>query len=223
MKLKLYYDDTCFAVVNDGEKIALNCANRKGTSDIVVETIADRSQLSTPTIYLDGSILTITDTSGVAESFIIYSNGSAVTSTTDTTVDLSTLITMDSGIRSITVVAVSLGYEDSEISEAVEYKLGVEISGTWFMNEDPSIYRNIVQNVKFTSGSSSYSKFETEFEPGAYSCIYYNTNTVYMNMGVSVAAEWYNESHRTVTFDGVQLVSQIFYNWFTTNAVQASN
>ena len=63
-----------------------------------------------------------TDTSGLATNYNIYSNGTCIAGTVAnfSTIDLADLID-ESGTYSITVTAVSDGYEESEQSNAVEY------------------------------------------------------------------------------------------------------
>ena len=78
--------------------------------------------LSPPSISLSDSVLTIIDTSGLATNYNIYSNGTCIAGTVAnfSTIDLADLID-ESGTYSITVTAVSDGYEESEQSNAVEY------------------------------------------------------------------------------------------------------
>ena len=74
---------------------------------------------TSPTISLDGSILTITAIDN-ATSYAIYSNNALLTTITTTSVDLSTLITT-SGTYTIYAIAKGTGYADSEKSNEVSY------------------------------------------------------------------------------------------------------
>ena len=84
MKLKVFYGDAAPIIVEDGQRLVLGCDQGRAKSDIVIETIGEREKLSVPSLAIDGDTLTITDTSGVAEMFIIYSNGKEISKTEDT-------------------------------------------------------------------------------------------------------------------------------------------
>lgn len=77
--------------------------------------------LGSPTISLNGDILTITPVAN-ATSYKIFSNNNLLTTSTTTTVDLSTLFS-ESGTYTITVTALASGYLESGPSNAVTYKL----------------------------------------------------------------------------------------------------
>jgi hypothetical protein len=113
-------------------------------------------------------------------------------------------------------VAVSTGHDNSVASNAVEYKVGVEISGTWLINERPTVI-NIEQNVKFRSGTLDFSKIT--MTSSLYSSIEYDNVTAFLDQVVKY--EWYNGgSFRYVTFDGVQFVKKAFYNYFRSIATK---
>ena len=76
--------------------------------------------LGSPTISLNGDILTITPVAN-ATSYKVFSNNNLLTTSTTTTVDLSTLFS-ESGTYTITVTALASGYLESGSSNAVTYK-----------------------------------------------------------------------------------------------------
>ena len=76
--------------------------------------------LGSPTISLNGDILTITPVAN-ATSYKVFSNNNLLTTSTTTTVDLSTLFS-ESGTYTITVTALASGYLESGPSNAVTYK-----------------------------------------------------------------------------------------------------
>lgn len=76
---------------------------------------------TSPTISLDGSILTITAIDN-ATSYAIYSNNALLTTITTTSVDLSTLIT-STGTYNIYAIAKGTGYADSEKSNEASYEV----------------------------------------------------------------------------------------------------
>lgn len=235
MKLKVVCGDAPAIIVEDGQKLVFRCDKDKAKSDIVIETIGEREKLSAPSLAIDGDTLTITDTSGVAEQFIIYSNGKEIARTEDKIIDLSSLISIDFGILSITAVAMSTGYDNSEASEAIEYRVGKELSGTWLVHEKPMLLGlngefEFVQSVSFSSNSEEfggmeiYGSFVTDGWIVGYLWISYGGMQVcrYTTNGYSVADTlyWRNENYRYVTFDGVQLVSKSFYKAFRKIATQ---
>lgn len=127
MKIEISYKNSLIGSLQAGESLALHLNGSKLIEDLIVRAVGDAvipevTKLSAPTISIDGSTLTITDTSGAATNFNIYSNGVCITGTADasTSFDLSSLIT-ESGTYSITVTAFADGYEESEPSNAVEY------------------------------------------------------------------------------------------------------
>lgn len=77
--------------------------------------------LESPTISLNGDILTITPVAN-ATSYKIFSNNNLLTTSTTTTVNLSTLFS-ESGTYTITATALADGYLESGLSNAVTYKL----------------------------------------------------------------------------------------------------
>ena len=77
--------------------------------------------LGSPTISLNGDILTITPVAN-ATSYKVFSNNNLLTTSTTTTVDLSTLFS-EIGTYTITVTALASGYLESGSSNAVTYKL----------------------------------------------------------------------------------------------------
>ena len=74
---------------------------------------------SAPTISLSNSTLTITAVAN-ATSYAIYSNNALLTTTTNLSVDLSTLIT-EAGTYTVYAIAKATGYADSEKSNEVSY------------------------------------------------------------------------------------------------------
>ena len=76
--------------------------------------------LGSPTISLNGDILTITPVVN-ATSYKVFSNNNLLTTSTTTTVDLSTLFS-EIGTYTITVTALASGYLESGPSNAVTYK-----------------------------------------------------------------------------------------------------
>lgn len=77
--------------------------------------------LESPTISLNGDILTITPVTN-ATSYKVFSNNNLLTTSTTTTVNLSTLFS-ESGTYTITATALADGYSESGLSNAVTYKL----------------------------------------------------------------------------------------------------
>lgn len=77
--------------------------------------------LESPTISLNGDILTITPVTN-ATSYKVFSNNNLLTTSTTTTVNLSTLFS-ESGTYTITATALAEGYSESGLSNAVTYKL----------------------------------------------------------------------------------------------------
>ena len=77
--------------------------------------------LESPTISLNGDILTITPVTH-ATSYKVFSNNTLLTTSTTTTVNLSTLFS-ESGTYTITATALANGYLESGPSNAVIYKL----------------------------------------------------------------------------------------------------
>jgi len=81
--------------------------------------------LEAPTISIRDDTLTITDTSGVATAYSIYSNGVEVIGTTSLTNDL-TKLELAEGTHTITVVAHASGYRDSAPSNEATYVVDSE-------------------------------------------------------------------------------------------------
>ena len=77
--------------------------------------------LESPTISLNGDILTITPVTN-ATNYKVFSNNNLLTTSTTTTVNLSTLFS-ESGTYTITATALAEGYSESGLSNAVTYKL----------------------------------------------------------------------------------------------------
>lgn len=118
--------------------------------------------LNAPTIALDGSTLTITDTDNgnFAESYDIYNSGALVANTESTTFDLSTLFT-EAGDYNITVKAKGTNFNDSADSNSVTYSISAAddsvMTGTWLLNEilTPYSYSNNY-SIKVVHNGYSY-------------------------------------------------------------------
>ena len=110
---------------------------------------------TSPTISLDGSILTITAIDN-ATSYAIYSNNALLTTITTTSVDLSTLITT-SGTYTIYVIAKGTGYADSEKSNSVSYVVasGYSVSCSQFETEAGYEYQYSTDNGSTWSNISN--------------------------------------------------------------------
>lgn len=109
-----------------------------GTKDVTnyasVNVNVPLPTLNAPTIALSDSTVTITNpaTNGsFVSGYDVYKNGTLLTSITLATIDLSTLIT-DSGIYTITVKAKGTNFNDSVVSNGVEYTVssGFEVTVT---------------------------------------------------------------------------------------------
>lgn len=113
------------------------------------------AKLSAPIISLDGSLLTITDTSGKATQWNVYKDGGILMGCqAEPTIDLSSRIT-ESGTYSITVTAFADGYEESEPSNAVEYV--VEDANFLTFSSPNTFTLGVVDNKKYWDGTLEYS------------------------------------------------------------------
>ena len=94
-------------------------------ASVVVGVSSEKPTLNAPTISLNGSTLTITNptTNGnFVTAYKVYDGASLIASTTETSLDLSTLITTD-GTHSITVKAAGMNFGDSASSNSQSFVL----------------------------------------------------------------------------------------------------
>lgn len=120
---------------------------------------------------------------------------------------------------------------DDKTEEFVIFVDGVEmttvendtttVSGTWVFDKDITIDSSgaFTEKVNFVSNGVSYTSMylyvnETTIKYG--DTIVYS----YISLIPDGVKGWQNEAYRTITFDGVQTVSRMFYNWLEANARQ---
>ena len=134
--------------------------------------------------------------------------------------DLSTL-SLSAGTYSIAVKARASGYEDSPSSNAVSYVVAgetVQVSGTWYFNDDLIFYDIYISDVgvNFTSNGKLFDIINA-FDGGDGLQYRSNDDVYYTDVW---HGDWYDEAYRTITFVGVQTVSREFYEWLMANATR---
>ena len=121
-KCRIAYNGIEIASLKDGEGVTVKCSGNRMLDDLKVTAL---EMLAAPTISLMGytmkEFLNIEDNSGEAESYDIYVDGAFVLNTTSTFP--STSFITDYNSHQITVKAKAVGYEDSEMSNAVTLQL----------------------------------------------------------------------------------------------------
>lgn len=190
--------------------------------------------LSAPVISLDGNILTITATDDKTETFVILINGveKATVENTGTEPEepgellSAPVISLDGDILTITATddktetfgILVNGVEKATVANEETY----EVSGTWYFNSDANIddTGDMYVDVRFTSNGNLYESLKIIGAKGVMGDLYYGDTIVATQIDGEVGADWYNEAYRTITFDGVQIVSERFYGWLTYNAVR---
>lgn len=155
------------------------------------------------------------------------------------------MLDVQTGMRRVTAKAKSPGYGDSYASNAVMFADTMELSGTWILNDTLKFPTNgtydLRENIPFTSylnSSGAHTKFKSmQFSRNVYIqatekvvwCLWYTSTGE--ETGSAVSSQMYVETKgwasgsypkcKTVTFDGVVVVSREFYDLFVANAVFA--
>lgn len=154
------------------------------------------------------------------------------------------MLNVQTGMRRITAKAKSPGYDDSYASNTVMFADTMELSGTWEFKDTlqfptTNVWR-LTENIPFTSylnSSGVHTKFKNmHFGRNVYIqatekvvwCLWYGSTGE--ETGSAVSSQMYVETKgwdsrsypkcKTVTFDGVVVVSREFYDVFTANAVK---
>ena len=110
-------------------------------------SIRKATSVGTPTISINGDILTITAGAGdTPTSYAIYANGNEIATTTETTVDLSEKL--DAGTYNIYVTACNSVYAETPASNTVSYTKSA--SG----GDEPTDVLNFDQEIRITEGSN---------------------------------------------------------------------
>jgi hypothetical protein len=226
------YNGNKIADVPMGARVTIHTEGKQMEDDIVIEVVNSTLALDSPTISLDGNILTITDESGLAEEFDIIVDGEVKATNMSTTFDLSTL-GLPEGTHSITVKARASGYKDSDESNAVSYLVESEVeetytlSGTYVFDEIIDAFEDISQEIDFISNGRLYDHLRggvPYHDTGTSLCYYVDSeddyDTAYYIYGEE--QDWSSEAYRTITFNGEQTVSKEFYDWFTANATEVT-
>lgn len=154
------------------------------------------------------------------------------------------MLNVQTGMRSVTAKAKSPGYDDSYESNTVMFADTMELSGTWrfkdTLNPPTNDTWRLIEHIPFTSylnSSGVHTKFKImQFSKNVYIqateraawCLWYSSTGE--ETGTAVSSQMYVETKgwdsdsspecKTVTFDGVVVVSKEFYEWFTANAVK---
>lgn len=154
------------------------------------------------------------------------------------------MLNVQTGMRSVTAKAKSPGYDDSYESNTVMFADTMKLSGTWrfkdTLNPPTNDTWRIIEHIPFTSylnSSGVHTKFNSmQFSKNVYIqatgkvvwCLWYSSTGE--ETGTAVSSQMYVETKgwasgsspecKTVTFDGVVVVSKEFYEWFTANAEQ---
>lgn len=121
-------------------------------------------QLNAPTISITGNTLTITNPTSNGDfvtAYKVYTEYGYVATVTETTVDLTTIITED-GTYNVFVTCEGTNFEDSIASNAVSWTKGESedpLAGTWVFND--TLYgwgsSTTTYNVNFISNNINYS------------------------------------------------------------------
>lgn len=154
------------------------------------------------------------------------------------------MLDVQTGMRRVTAKAKSPGYDDSYESDPVMFADTMELSGTWIFKDTLKFPTNdtwrVIENIPFTSylnSSGVHTKFKSmQFSRNVYIqetggsvwCLWYASTGE--ETGTAVSSQMYVETKgwasgsypkcKTVTFDGVVVVSREFYDVFVPNAVR---
>ena len=168
----------------------------------IIEYIKKSEQLIAPIISITNDVLTINDSSGLAQTFDVYANGIIIKpDLTETTLDLSTL-NLGNGTHSIYVISKSTNFDDSEASNVETYIIEPPIikAGTYVVNETPNITKDAYYSAEYNNSDISthyYTYFGGEDEyldASDVCCIYfYSTNGItWFNSGGIIYTRWKN-------------------------------
>lgn len=113
------------AIVNKGVSVSDTDTFRSYADKIVSIETSSQPQLNAPTISITGNTLTITNPTSNGDfvtAYKVYTEYGYVATVTETTVDLTTIITED-GTYNVFVTCLGTNFNDSPASNAVTYKV----------------------------------------------------------------------------------------------------